>query len=160
MLVRRIRRKSFAGLSDQARTVLASKLAGAPQLDVAVSTLEPLDLKAFTAAWNQVQTKCKQAGMEGALTGVRIQVGDEGRFTAKFQKGRVAVNLTKFSKNALAAELLAHELGRRFWATNLTEKQRETLKASHKDPEGYFAKKFRAKLFGKPKAERWEAVTL
>jgi hypothetical protein len=118
-----------------------------------------MDIKAFTAAWNQVQTKCKQAGLDGALVGIRIQVGDEGRFTARFAKGRVTVNLTKFSKNALAAELLAHELGRRFWATNLTEAQRQSLKVG-KDPELYFAKKFRAKLFGKPTAERWEAVTL
>jgi hypothetical protein len=140
--------------------MLGSRMAGKPQLDVAIATLELHDVQAFTAAWNRVQARCKQAGFEGALTGVRVTVADEGRFTAKFAKGRLAVNLTKFSKNALAAELLAHELGRRFWATNLTDDQRKTIKASHKDPEGYFAKTFRTKLFGKPKAERWEAVQL
>jgi len=160
MLVRRVRKRSFAGLSDQTRTLLGSKLVGSPQLDVLVSSIEMQDLQAFMAAWNKVQSKCKQAGFEGALAGVRVVVGDEGRYTAKFAKGRLAINLCKFSKNAMAAELLAHELGRRFWATNLTDAQRQTLKVGHKDPEAYFAKTFRAKLFGKPKAERWEAVQL
>lgn len=159
MLVRRVRKRTFAWLSDQTRAILGSKLTGSPQLDVALSSLELQDLQAFTSAWNKVQAKCKQAGI-GALEGVRILVENEGRHTARFAKGRLAVNLSKFSKNALAAELLAHELGRRFWATNLTEAQRKTLKVGRKDPESHFAKTFRSKLFGKAKAERWQEFQL
>lgn len=159
MRVRRIRKRTFASLSDQAKTVLGAKLTGSPKIgEVTVSSLEAQDLQAFAVAWNKVQAKCKQAGVSPG--DVPILVVDEGRYTAKYQKGRLAVNLTKFSKNPLAAELLAHELGRKFWATNLTDDQRKALKVGHVDPEGYFARTFRTKLFGKPKTERWEEFRL
>lgn len=162
MLVRRVRKSSFATISEHAKTVLGSKMTGEPQLVVDLGAADSQDIQALVAAWNKVMAKCKIAGMEGALDKVRVFVIDQGRFTAKFQKGRLAVNLPKFSKNAIASELLAHELGRRFWAMNLTEAQRAKLKASYKDPEGNFARRFRAKLFGKASSggERWAEVTL
>jgi len=162
MLVRKVRKTSFATISEHARAVLSSKMSGSPQLVVDLTACDNQDLQALVAAWNKVLAKCKTAGMEGALDKVRVLVIDQGRFTAKFQKGRLAVNLSKFSKNALASEQLAQELGRRFWAMNLSEVQRNQLKANYKDPEGIFARRFRSKLFGKPKVgpERWAEVTL
>jgi hypothetical protein len=162
MLVRRLRRRSFASLSDQTRSVFAAKLAGGPQIEVAVSQVTQEDSQAFIAAWNKVQSKCKQAGLEGALSGVRIQVQDGGRFVARYAKGQLVVNLGKFSKNALAPEIVAHELGRRLWAKNLSEGQRKELREAHKgkDVEYLFAKTFRAKLFAKSKVERWEEFRL
>lgn len=162
MLVRKVRKPVFATVSEHARTVLGSKMSGSPQLDVDLTACDNQDLQALATAWNKVQEKCKAAGLEGALKSVRVLVLNQGRFTAKFQKGRLAVNLSKFAKNSLAPEQLAQELGRRFWAMNLTEDQRTKLKANYKDPEGIFARRFRTKLFGKPKTggERWAEVTL
>lgn len=159
MLVRRLRKRAFANECEQTRAVLASKLTGSPQLDVVISG-DAQDVQAFSLAWNSVQARLKQAGLSNSMAGIRVTVQDEGRYTARFWKGKLAVNLSKFAKNSLAPELLAQELGRRFWATNLTEAQRKKLAGTYKDPEAHFAKVFRTKLFGKPKGERWEGVQL
>lgn len=166
MLVRRLRRRSFANVSEHVRTTLASKLSGKPELSVEISSTETQDVTAFVKTWNQVYSKCKTAGLLGAIEGVKLQVRDSGRHVVQYDKGELRVNLSKFSKNVLAAEQVAQELGRRLWAKKLDESQRKKVREANvgKDAELLFAKAFRSKLeksssiSGKPKDHPEAAV--
>lgn len=165
MLVRRIRNRKAGDLADRVRTSIRGKLLGSPKVEVNLAVASTEDISAFIAAWNGAKTRCAKAGWGKPLEGQTVLLRDSGRL-ATLKGEALLVNILKFAKNPVAADILAHEFGRRLWSQKLSSDQKKTwetawsLLKTKKSAEDGFAEVFRMLASGKAMSERWSAFRL